>query len=894
MGDIYFSIEASTQLAYYLTTLGSRGVDVTSNSYGYSDQDNDGFDAASQEAAITHTYIGTRTLGISSTGNGAPGFGTTTPPSPPQWLSVGASTQFGGTGWDSIKSTSQIVDNDVIAWSNRGPGATGSTGVDVVADGAYSTGDATLNSVLDGNVAWETWGGTSRSTPVAAGAAALVYEAYRKSHPGALPANFQVLAKSILKSSAQDLGYDTFVQGAGSVDAGRAVDLASSGGTVMPDEWRVGDYRGTEYDVFTHLVAPGGSDTQDFQVSGSGPVSVSDRQLVEVATETIDWTSKNVSRESTYNFNAPDYLIDISNMIKQHPGADLMVVRANYPYAKFDGNGDYTADQAWRLLTYSWTDVNKNRRLWRDGDFNGVVQHQDKAKSSNIDGNLDFTSNELDLGEYVRFGYHRAGSNALQSWVRDPLERLNDGIFIGLQHNSRSSAIPTTPFKIEVSFYDNVDWPWVSTQVIGGGVRATINVPGGTPYGMYEGSVVVTRGGGRDTIVPVSVAVGATLPQDAAGNVTGTLTFGGNTVADAQKNLLYNNGSVFGATDWTWRAESGDWRFFFFDVGKDPAPGSLLLSDTSWDDAAPHTDLDTILFGKSVNSYQLELVTPDPFGAPYILDTIGKSPNTNTGAGVWKFNTATGGARDVVAAPLGDEGLHAVVQHQVGFEADKFDVPFTTTLGSASVNPTSKEITTSSDTGSFDVTFTSSLPLGGMAADAFGLSQPSSSVETTSQDDPDDPSTASIKKTVAISHASRAIFTVDLDQADVDLFVVYDANNDGQFTNSEIVGSSTGGAGSDERVELVGPADGNYQLWAQGWQVSGTEEVTVGIDVVQGTDLTVTGVPAGAISAGTPVTLHIAYSKAMTAGQTYKGEILLGPDVAPTAISIPVTITKTP
>ncbi len=42
-------------------------------------------------------------------------------------------------------------------------------------------------------------------------------------------------------------------------------------------------------------------------------------------------------------------------------------------------------------------------------------------------------------------------------------------------------------------------------------------------------------------------------PQDAAGNVTGTLTFGGNTVADAQKNLLYNNGSVFGATNWTWR-----------------------------------------------------------------------------------------------------------------------------------------------------------------------------------------------------------------------------------------------------------------------------------------------------------------------------------------------------
>ena len=95
---------------------------------------------------------------------------------------MGASTQFGGTGWDSIKDYSQVVDNDVMVWSDRGPGATGTPGVDVVADGAYSPGDATLNTVLDGRIAWATWGGTSRSTPVAAGAAALVYQAWREAH----------------------------------------------------------------------------------------------------------------------------------------------------------------------------------------------------------------------------------------------------------------------------------------------------------------------------------------------------------------------------------------------------------------------------------------------------------------------------------------------------------------------------------------------------------------------------------------------------------------------------------------------------------------------------------------------------------------------------------------
>ena len=39
-----------------------------------------------------------------------------------------APTQFGGIGWDSIQRLSQIVDEDVMVWSNRGPGATGTAG----------------------------------------------------------------------------------------------------------------------------------------------------------------------------------------------------------------------------------------------------------------------------------------------------------------------------------------------------------------------------------------------------------------------------------------------------------------------------------------------------------------------------------------------------------------------------------------------------------------------------------------------------------------------------------------------------------------------------------------------------------------------------------------------
>ena len=120
--------------------------------------------------------------------------------------------------------TSQITDNDVMVWSNRGFGANATNGVDVVADGAYAPGDATLNTVLDGRNAWETWGGTSRSTPVAAGATALVYQAYEKAHGGAVPAGFYSTAQDILKSTVEGprvrrqrpgLGFDRRRQGGG-------------------------------------------------------------------------------------------------------------------------------------------------------------------------------------------------------------------------------------------------------------------------------------------------------------------------------------------------------------------------------------------------------------------------------------------------------------------------------------------------------------------------------------------------------------------------------------------------------------------------------------------------------------------------------------------------------
>jgi hypothetical protein len=200
-------------------------------------------------------------------------------------------------------------------------------------------------------------------------------------------------------------------------------------------------------------------------------------------------------------------------------------------------------------------------------------------------------------------------------------------------------------------------------------------------------------------------------------------------------------------------------------------------------------------------------------------------------------------------------------------------------------------LTTAADSGSFTVTFESSIGLAGLRAEGFGLSRPVTTTETARQDDPDDPSSASVKRTFSIQHASRAVFESDLATDDLDMFVVYDANHDGTFAPGEIVASSAGATG-EERVEIVRPADGDYQVWMLGFAVAGTPQFHLTADIVQGNDLTVSGLPAGPLAANTPVTIHVAYAKAMAPGQTYEGELLLGPPTAPAALTVPIRIAR--
>jgi len=84
------------------------------------------------------------------------------------------------------------------------------------------------NSIGGSSIGLEDFGGTSESTPLTSGVAALVIEAYRKAHHNQTPT--PAVVRQILFSSATDLGVAAENQGAGLLNGLRAVQLATAFG----------------------------------------------------------------------------------------------------------------------------------------------------------------------------------------------------------------------------------------------------------------------------------------------------------------------------------------------------------------------------------------------------------------------------------------------------------------------------------------------------------------------------------------------------------------------------------------------------------------------------------------------------------------------------------------
>jgi len=252
-------------------------VDVLSESFGGNPVPNPGtdpiavFDQDAVNAGIT-VVVSSGDAGVTNTIG--------TPAVDPGVISAGATTdyrlyqqttsygiQFGGGGW---------LSDQISGLSSSGVDEANNT-VTVVAPGEANWADCSTNTATFTECA-DTYagpnpqpivafGGTSESAPLTAGVAALVIQSYRDTHGGSTPS--PALVKQIIMSTARDINTRAADQGAGLVDALRAVQAARSYG----NSTKIGDGLLYSPNAINVVSTPGRTSTTNVTVTNDGASS---------------------------------------------------------------------------------------------------------------------------------------------------------------------------------------------------------------------------------------------------------------------------------------------------------------------------------------------------------------------------------------------------------------------------------------------------------------------------------------------------------------------------------------------------------------------------------------------------------------------------------------------
>lgn len=253
-------------------------VDILSQSFGGNPVPNPGSDpiaVADQDAVNAGLTVvvssgdagGTNTIGTPAVDSGV--------------ISAGATTDYRLYRQTTSYGIQEGPSGDTAGWLSDQISGLSSSGVteanrtiDVLAPGEAGWSDCSTNTTTFTECAdpyhgsspqpIEAFGGTSESCPLTAGTAALVIQAYRDTHSGATPS--PALVKQILMSTSRDVNTRAADQGAGLLDAYRAVTAARSYGLAS----KTGNALLYSPNAINSIAAPNTSTTTTVKVNNDG------------------------------------------------------------------------------------------------------------------------------------------------------------------------------------------------------------------------------------------------------------------------------------------------------------------------------------------------------------------------------------------------------------------------------------------------------------------------------------------------------------------------------------------------------------------------------------------------------------------------------------------------
>lgn len=801
VGNIYWFL-FNFYASYFFVVDGPDGIpgtgdeaDIASLSFGDSSIVNDGWDYESRLLQyivyIYEQYYNVNVTFFAATGNGGPGYGTmTTPGSSLGTIGIGASTSlyafnfwYGPGGLWYPRDSGNMQHLDLADWSNRGPTAMGGLGVNVVAVGKWDYGTLPLWS---GYYTW--WGGTSLSTPLTAGVAALVVEAHRKLL-GTTPSPFDLM--ELLMSGAIDLGYDPLAMGAGLVNASKSIDIVEAfSGSDIP--YALAASPPYLDQVFIY---PGESTSRNIEIYGNtSGMTVEDYmfKLENVLKYNIVVNTTEIGGDGVSHYSRPDITVVLPQSVFNY---DMVVIRAITPLNQFDANTDYYSDSWPALAVLAWKDLNGDGIFFNDSNDNGIYDYPEEWYDNEIDV-INYCLSESNILE-VTVGY--------PDWKVDPagVERY---LVIGLADLLAPYLDKVYNVTIEVQLYKKVDNPDVGTALtvidnLNANLEVNITVPNNAEPGLYYAIVKVRNAYGGELTIPVIYNVLTDMTRYGAHFGTSNLYAVGN-------RSLYDNEALGTVVDWSWRPETGDWRFYFLELPQELIDkNATFFVEVDWLNS--RSDINVHVLGPSYDEFGQTLGVLAESSWGYLTD----------GRFMWLTNTGT--SKEFITFAPNGSGLYEIILHNVLFDGSTTYEPFSGAVHYIYAAPGSLNLTlTPFRIYRYHVIVnTSALQEFSVAPYTVYYNSSTVRVKGLTQDEYRVVGILDVEENAELLYVA---FTNPSTSADIDLYLYYDTDGDGVYSGGDtLVGSSTTPA-AEEEVSLTNPAAGRYFVVAHGWSVPGT------------------------------------------------------------------------